>query len=186
MQSKSALFFAVFYCFVAFTIRFAEVAPNVSAMGALCLFCGCFLKGWQAPLLGLGTLFASDVFGSLLQISDMGWYNHWTMLFVYGGFGLMIAFGRSMRSIPVGMLLSGGIVGSGLFFLSSNFGAWLDPRMGHEWTTAGLLRCYVDGIPFHKVTFLCDVAFNFVFVGLYLLLPMMLTRSKMQSERVRR
>ncbi len=72
MQTRVALLFAIAFALIAFALRFAPVGPNVAAMGALCLFAGCFLKGWQAVALGLGAMFASDLVGHWLQIPDMG------------------------------------------------------------------------------------------------------------------
>jgi len=53
-----------------------------------------------------------------------------------------------------------------LFFLTSNFGAWLVPEMNYPRNLAGLLSCYVTGIPFIHQTILADLAGTAVLFGL--------------------
>jgi hypothetical protein len=184
MQTRVALLFAIAFALIAFALRFAPVGPNVAAMGALCLFAGCFLKGWQAVALGLGAMFASDLVGHWLQIPDMGFYGM-LMLFNYAAYLAMIGIGMAFRRAPRwGLIFSGGL-GSAAFFLVSNFGAWLDPRMGYEASWNGLMTSYALGLPFHRTTFLTDVVFSAVFFAVYLYQPFFQTRSSLEGERVR-
>lgn len=176
MPNKNALLFAIVFAVIAFSVRFMPVPANVAAMGALCVFAGCFLKTWQAMLLSLGTMLASDVFGSLWGVSDMGMYTPLTMLCVYGGYFFSVLVGKCFTRVPIAGMIFGGMAGSVAFFVVSNFGAWLDPRMGYVTSVQGLTECYVMAIPFYKFSFFSDILFTLVFFGAYLLNAQGLTR----------
>jgi hypothetical protein len=55
---------------------------------------------------------------------------------------------------------------SALFFLTSNFGAWLVPEMNYPRNLGGLLTCYIAAIPFLHQTILADVAGTALLFGL--------------------
>jgi hypothetical protein len=95
------------------------------------------------------------------------------MVFNYVGFALFASVGaglgawwnRSAKS-PAAALASlpvGAVTGSFLFFVVSNFGAWLDPQMGYEKSASGLLQCYLMGLPFWRATLASDLFFGIGF-----------------------
>src|SRR5262245_96597 len=121
---------------------------NLTAVGAVCLFGGCYFhRRWAALLVPLAALAVSD---ALLQT------------FVYPGFGFAPNFFKYVcfaATVPLGFLLRGrerllpvasaSVAAAALFFLLSNFEVWL---MGHgvnyPRTPAGLLACYTAALPF--------------------------------------
>ena len=55
---------------------------------------------------------------------------------------------------------------SAVFFITTNFGAWLSLEMNYPRTLAGLLAAYTAGIPFFQNTVLADLAGTAAFFGL--------------------
>lgn len=74
----------------------------------------------------------------------------------------------------------GAVSGSLLYFLFSNFGAWLNPIMGYPQTPSGLWTCYVKGIPFYRATLQSDLLFTPLFLGAYLLVSRLSMRERLQ------
>jgi Family of unknown function (DUF6580) len=55
---------------------------------------------------------------------------------------------------------------SAIFFVTTNFGAWLSLTFAYPKTLAGLLSAYTAGIPFFQNTVLADLAGTAVLFGL--------------------
>ena len=159
-------------------LRFAPLPENFSAFGALAIFCGMFARGglrWWFPLVAL---FAADCIGQLARVPGMGCYHPESMLFNYAGLAMMTLVGAVLgnwagrsgsdsgkalcgTSLPLAVARTAAIalIASACFFLLSNFGAWLDPLMQYEKSPAGLLQCYIAGLPFWRATLVSDVLF---------------------------
>jgi hypothetical protein len=101
------------------------------------------------------------------------------MLFNYAGLAVMTLVGAALGtwsgrigsgsgaslfgiSLPlaVARTVATALIASACFFLLSNFGAWLDPLMQYEKSPAGLLQCYIAGLPFWRATLVSDVLFT--------------------------
>lgn len=159
-------------------LRFAPLPENFSAFGALAIFCGMFARGglrWWFPLVAL---FLADCIGQLARVPGMGFYHPESMLFNYAGLAVMtlvgavLGYGAGRSGSGSGQALFGtslpktvartaaiALIASACFFLLSNFGAWLDPLMQYEKSPAGLLQCYIAGLPFWRATLVSDVLF---------------------------
>ncbi len=138
-------------CFFVFSVvlRLVPHPPNVDSVGALALYAGCYLSGWQGAIVTIGAMAVSDVLGSLLNIPGLGMYDRMTMFSVYAGLGLAAFVGRGIRgrvnmaTVPVAAFVS-----AVLFFLVTNFACWLDPLMMYPRTLAGLGQCYLNALAF--------------------------------------
>ncbi len=73
------------------------------------------------------------------------------------------------------------MLGSGQFFLITNFGVWLSGISIYPLTASGLLACYLGGIPYLGRTLLSDLAYSGLLFGLHA----WLTRAALPQERVR-
>lgn len=168
MSVRNVRLLALVYFAVAVGMRFLPHGVNFNAVAALALFAGCYLTVTQGVLLGLGAMAVSDVLGHVLDVGSMGLYYRPTMLAVYASFALPSLLGWALRgratatTVPAGALASGAI-----FFLLTNFAAWLDPIMGFEMSPAGLVKCYIDAIPFALNGFLGTLLFSCAFFGTY-------------------
>ena len=156
---------------VGLRIVFQDV-PNFAPVAALALFSGYYfrsaLTAVAAPLL-------------VMAVSDLviGGYAWYMMAVVYGmlafpallrswvrrGFDLRTGGPKSSAKALAG-LLTCSLVSSCLFYVVTNFGAWLWFDMyARSW--AGLWECYVAALPFFRYTLAGDATFAFVLFGGY-------------------
>ena len=151
-----------------FLIVFATVAHliphpfGISSIGATALYSGAYGSkrvSWAVPLIPL-------FIGNLV----FGFYDLTVMAFVYGGFALSTFAGRWFLARERSYKRYGAAVAAGatIFFLVSNFAVWLvgmyPPSM------AGLVQCYINGLPFLGKALLADAAYCFVLFGLHALI----------------
>lgn len=144
---------------------------NFAPVGAISLFAGARLRGWQA--------YALPIF--LMAITDplLGGYSFATP-FVYASFLLNVWIGSRLRSSENPALLGGAaIFGAAQFFVLSNLGVWLAPN-GYPHTAAGLGACFTAAIPFFRGTLVSDLVYTGVLFGAHALL----SRTAVRSERV--
>ncbi len=73
------------------------------------------------------------------------------------------------------------MLGSGQFFLITNFGMWLSGISFYPLTASGLMACYVGGIPYLGRTLLSDLAYSGLLFGLHA----WIARVAVPQERVR-
>jgi hypothetical protein len=145
---------------------------NFAPVGALSLYAGGRLRGWQAYALPL----------VLMAITDplLGGYSFATP-FVYASFMIYVWIGSRLRSTENPLLIGGAAVtGSLQFFLITNFATWLSFQLPYPHTFAGLMQCYVAAIPFYGRTLASDLIYSGVLFGAHALL----SRTVVRSERV--
>ncbi len=140
---------------------------NFTPIGAMALFSGAVVGDRRiAFLFPLLMLFAGDIF--------TGFYN--LLPLVYGSFlvnvliGLWLKRRRTPLRIGVAMLL-----GAIQFFLVTNFGVWLFLN-SYPRTAAGILSCYVAGVPLFWNTLGGDALFAALLFGGYALAERLVRR----------
>jgi hypothetical protein len=144
---------------------------NFAPVGALSLFAGARLRGWQAYMVPL----------ALMAITDplLGGYSALTPL-VYASFLLNVWIGTRLRQTENPLWIgSAAVAGSVQFFLVTNF-AWLYPGTTYPHNVAGLVACYAAGVPFFGRTLASDLFYSGVLFGLHA----WLSRTVVRSERV--
>lgn len=139
---------------------------NFTPIGAIALFAGTYISDRkQAFLLPLITLLVSDII--LQVVNGSGFYRD--MIFVYGSFALVTGLGFMLRGREQRQtIMVASLVSSIVFFLITNFGTWLMYDM-YPKSAAGLLSCYVAGIPFFKGTIMGDLFYNLALFGTFAL-----------------
>lgn len=154
---------------LAMATRFIPHAPNFTAVGAAAIFGGYALsKRWQAFLLPVLIMFLSDLLiNNVLYASFYESFQWFTPGFeyMYAAFILSVALGY-MQSGKLNVLpmLATGVVASLLFFLITNFGVWQTGIM-YPKTTAGLVACYVAGLPYLLNTVLGTLVYGTLLFG---------------------
>ena len=138
---------------------------NLVPMGALALYAGASLPrrwAWAVPVaaMGLSDLMIDYAIGR--PFSDP---SRWL---IYGSFALTTLMGPLANRPKAGPWLLPGLslAASVLFFLASNFGAWLMLDTLYPRSMAGLLACYAAGIDGVDKTILADLAGTAVLFGL--------------------
>jgi hypothetical protein len=130
--------------------------PNFTPIAAMALFGGAyFRKKHLALLVPLAAMFISDLILGL----------HQWMLAVYASFAIVVFIGIYLRNrVRVGSVLLASVLSSLLFFIITNFAIWLGSPF-YPQNTAGLLECYVAGLPFLNNGILGDLFFSTLFFG---------------------
>jgi hypothetical protein len=159
--------------------------PNFTPVGGLGLFAGARLRLWEALLLTLAVMTASD----LLMWAAVG--KPALNLWVYGCFAANVVLSRLLLKkgkpwrIPLVSLL-----GSLLFFAVTNFGTWVgSDGVLYPKTPAGLGACYLaalpfagdwrtDGTSFFFATVLGDLSHAVLFFGLFAAVLFVVQRRK--------
>lgn len=111
---------------------------NFTPVGAMALFSGAVIKDRRlAFLFPLVSLFVGDIFVGF----------HKLMPLVYASFLVDVALGYWIRNHRTVARIGGvTLIGAIQFFLVTNFGVWAFLE-GWPHTAAGLLACYVAGLP---------------------------------------
>ena len=135
--------------------------PNVSPVAAMALFGGAYFADKRlAFIIPFVALFISDLV--------LGFHN--SMIFVYAGFAFTVAIGFLLKDrINITNTAFAVIASSVLFFLLTNFGAWLTSGL-YVKSAAGLMQAYVAGIPFFQNSLLGNVVYAAVIFASYHLL----------------
>jgi len=147
-------------------------ALNFAPVGALSLFAGARLRGWQAYALPI----------ALMAITDpiLGGYSFATP-FVYASFLISVWIGSKLRSTESPLWIgAGALVGSVQFFLITNFASWLGFPQTYARSFSGLIHSFVAGVPFYGRTLASDLFYAGVLFGLHA----WLSRTVAQRERV--
>lgn len=148
--------------------------PNFSPLAAMALFSAAhFQKKWIAFIIPLLSLWLSDLV--LNNVVYTAYYPSFTWFYpgFYWQYGSLLLIGflgfLFLNTISVKKVLGTAISASLLFFLISNFGVWLGSSM-YPQNFAGLITCYVAGVPFLKGTLIGDLFYTSVLFGVFALL----------------
>jgi hypothetical protein len=146
--------------------------PNFSPVEAIALFGGAYFasRAW-ALLVPLAAMLVSDlVLAGMLGSSYAGYIGGISFWTVYACIALSTVLGFGLRGKVGGARLLGySLAGSVLFFVATNFGAWLASPF-YPQTAAGLGAAYVAGIPFFQWTVLGTLAYAAILFGGFALL----------------
>ena len=146
--------------------------PNFSPVEAIALFGGAFFASRALALLVplLAMLVADLALGLLHGGLYAGWFGSAGFWLVYLCIAASVVLGFGLRGrARAGRVLAYCLAGSVLFFVVTNFGAWLASPM-YPRSGTGLLQAYVAGIPFFQWTRLGTLAYAALLFGGFALL----------------
>lgn len=135
--------------------RFLPHTANFSPVLAIALFGGVYLRRSQALWVPLVLMVATDLALGL----------HATIPFTWGSVILTSMLGLWVREQAcLGRMVIGAVASAVLFFVVTNFGAWLSyyPHTGE-----GLALCYQLAVPFFRITLLSTLVYSLVLFGTY-------------------
>lgn len=144
--------------------RLFDHPANFTPIAAIAIFGGALLGKRLAYVLPLAIMLVSDL--ALELISGNGFYAD--QVFVYGSF-LMVVFlsSKTLKSkLKAQNVLGTALASSVLFYLVTNFGAWLMSGY-YPMSFAGLFQSYVMAIPFFKNEILATLSYSAVLFGIY-------------------
>lgn len=148
-------------------------APQI----AMALFGGSVMSGRKyAPLLPLLSMLISDLLYELLHQNGLtpisGFYSgQWLNYLLFAAI-TFIGYAVNPRK-PIHWL-TGSTAAVLFYFLTSNFAVWISGGLAlnnlpYERSAAGLMQCYVAGLPFLEMSFLATLIFGALFFGTYAL-----------------
>lgn len=131
--------------------------PNFTPVAAMALFGGAYIN--RKALAFLVPLAA-------MLISDMVIGFHSTMIAVYAGIIITVMIGFALSNkVKAGNVLLASVISTIIFFLITNFGAWMSGMMPYSKDFSGLMQAYIAGIPFFNNGLLGDLFYSTVFFG---------------------
>lgn len=173
-KQEIALFFALVVAGALFRVAFYTWfdLPNFAPVAAISLFAGYYFRSASlAILVAPAIMLASDCY--------IGFYRWELMATVYGMLTLPVAARPLMKRVfqldqPSPLAAGGsflGLVGCSLiasiaFFLVTNMVVWAEGRF-YSTDAAGLIRCYLQALPFFRNTLLGDLFFSCFLFGSY-------------------
>ncbi|MCH8748480.1 hypothetical protein IH781_01890 [Patescibacteria group bacterium] len=164
MKEKVFLNPAIVFVVFGAMARLIPHPPNFAPIAALALFGGAHLHSRIGLAVPLAAMFVSDLI--LLSVMDVTAFSPITP-FVYGSFlgiGLIgIALRRRDNWNRPAWIAAATLASSLLFFIVSNFGVWAAGY--YPPTLAGLVACYIAGLPFLGVALLGDSFYSVLLFG---------------------
>lgn len=139
LKLHSGLILIISIIFTGALFRFIPHWPNFTPIAAMALFGGAYLgRKHLAYLLPFAAMFLSDLILGL----------HKDMWAVYVAFGMTVTIGIAIRNrIGFTSVVTASVVSSVLFFLVTNFAAWLSSPF-YPQTFTGLMQSYLAGLAF--------------------------------------
>ncbi len=171
-------------------LQFGDPLWNFTPMVAIALFAGAFFRQGWAFVIPLSAILISDC---VIEIAyRLGYTETWGFyigsLYNYPAWILLVGLGvllrRPYRWLSakgksgalgfLGLAVASGALGSVVFFLVSNFGAWIEFSLrfnSYELSFAGLMNCYAAGLAFYRQngTLYGDLLYSAVLFGTYLI-----------------
>jgi hypothetical protein len=143
-------------------LRVLPHPPNLAPVGAMSLFAGANLTGWQAYLVPLLLMAITDPIIAAMHGFDP--FSRGT-IFVYGSFLISVWIGKHLRGTYSPTRIGGAAFLCALqFYLITNFSTWMLGSMyPHTW--AGLMTCYVSALPFFGYTLIGNLFYSAFFFG---------------------
>lgn len=148
MKNKNSIIvFAVLFL-LAVLSRWVPHLWNFTLLGGVFLFAGAYFKDKKiSALLMLSSMLVSDfLIGFHSQM--LGVYFAYLTVVILGSFLTV----KESRFKVLGFAFSGTL----LFYVITNFAVWFEGQL-YPMTLAGLVDCYVMGLPFYKNQLISDV-----------------------------
>jgi hypothetical protein len=158
--------------FVAALSRLLPHPPNFSPMEAIALFGGAYFasRAWALAVPLIALLVSDLVMGAVVGASYASYIGSISFWSVYACIALSTLLGFGLRGKVGGARVLGySLAGSMLFFIVTNFGAWLASPF-YPQTGAGLASAYTAGIPFFQWTVLGTLGYAAILFGGFALL----------------
>lgn len=157
IQNRIQIWYLIAIVLVLAFFRLIPHPPNAVPIAAMALFAGAFFENralaYLVPL-------------AAMLISDYVLGFHSTIAYVYAGVVATVLIGSLLKQISVVKVGLSAIAATLIFYLITNFGAWLHHEM-YPQNMNGLLQAYVAGLPFLRNSMIANLVFTYlIFYGL--------------------
>lgn len=144
---------------------------NFAPMGAMAIFGAAYFSNKKLSfLLPLLAFFVSDLLVNNILYSS--YYSGFTLFtpgfyWMYGSMALIVLAGIFiLKKVNTKTVIAGSLSASVIFFLVTNFGAWIGSPM-YPQTLEGLMMSYGAGIPFFHYTVVGDLVYSGIMFGAF-------------------
>ena len=168
-NQNTRLFFLIALILIAAFGRIIPHPYNMSPIAAMGLLGSAyFSRKWMAfaiPFLGtwLSDLFINNVVYAHL-FNQFTWFYAGSA-WIYASYALIIMMGLFLfNSVSISRIMSGSVLATSMFFLITNFGAWLGNPL-YPQTFEGLMMSYAAGVPFLQGSFFGDLFYSGILFG---------------------
>jgi hypothetical protein len=138
---------------------------------AMALFAGAIIKNRKFSfLMPLFSMLVSDLLFEVLYRNGIGntpgfyqgqWINYLLIC-------SLTVFGFWIKNFKQTSILTASVVAPTFYFLASNFVVWAgNGGFQRSKTFAGMIQCYVDGLPFYYASLVSTIVFSALFFGCY-------------------
>jgi hypothetical protein len=148
--------FAILLIILGIATRLLPHTSQFTAILAVSMFAGLYLKPRQALVLPLVLMVVTDI---ILGFHDTMVYT-WGSMLIISVLGIWLKSRKSFATV-----LGGSILSAVIFFIITNIGAWISPL--YPDTLAGLKECFIMAIPFFRSTLASTVAYSLVLYAGY-------------------
>ena len=143
-------------------LRLIPHPPNLAPVGAMSLFAGATLTGWQAYFVPLILMTVTSPIMGLMQGFEP--FSRATF-FVYASFLISVWIGKHLRgTYSARRIGAGAFLCAAQFYLITNFPVWLFGTL-YPHTLAGLTACYIAALPFFGYTLIGNLFYAAFFFG---------------------
>ncbi|MEY5131633.1 MAG: hypothetical protein RL734_1700 [Bacteroidota bacterium] len=170
---------------------FGRIIPhpyNMSPIAAMGLLGSAyFSRKWMAVLIPFLATWFSDLFINNVIYAEL--FNGFTWFYegsawVYGSYALIIMMGYILlNTVSIARIASSSILATSIFFLITNFGAWIGNPM-YPQSFEGLMMSYAAGLPFLQGSFVGDLMYSGILFGGFALAGKTLNISIAKTEQI--
>lgn len=159
--------------FITALLRLIPGIHNFNPFSSIALFGAAYLaKKWHAILIPLAAIYLSDfvlnntILRSFYPNAEGLIFYSGYMTSVYLSYGLVILLGFViLKKITASRVLLGALGSTAIFFLLTNFGAWISPMSIYPQNFGGLIASYAAGLPFLQASLISNLLFSVVLFG---------------------
>jgi hypothetical protein len=153
MSNRNSKLLLITLFLIAFTLRLTRILPNFEFVTTAMVISAAYLSRKHSALLILAIMITTDLILGNTNI----------FIFTWSGFLIPILLTSKSsfhRQSSIIKFLSFGIFSNLFFYMWTNFGVWaLDSWNMYPKTMAGLISCYINGLPFLKTQLQSTIIF---------------------------
>jgi hypothetical protein len=159
------------------SLRFIHAIPNFSPVVGLTIFgAALFSKRYLAFIIPFVCIYFSDFLLNntvarpfFPDHTGVVWFSDY-MIWTFASYALIATLSLlSLKSLSFKKVLGVTLSSSVIFFLVTNFGAWVSPTSIYPKDISGLVASYTYAIPFFRTSLISDLIFSGILFGLYFL-----------------
>ncbi len=171
-QITPTVILAVLLILAAAISRVVMYPNNFSPVIGMAIFAGAVIKDKRlAFILPLASMLLADIIFEVFNIAPGFW--GWGQLVGYSILALITIIAFNLKKFHVVNVFAYSIASSVIFFILSNLSFFLiDNPVYHTYSqdTNGFMQCYIQALPFFRISIIADLVYSGVLFGVYYLI----------------